>query len=604
MKKSTLFSLVSIVVVLSMALASCAPAATTATTAPTTGAAAAPTATTAAAPAQPTATTAATAAATKAATAAATTAATAAATTAASTGGFTGLKDAAADCTYGGEFKSIEAVDKYTVKFTLCYSDPALPSKAAFDVFAIAPKALLDSTGGDSVKMSDAANGTGPFMKPTWTRGDNVTYTANPNWWNGAVTPKSFILKWSEQPAQRLLELQSTQADGIDNVAPEDFASITANKDLALLHRDPLNIFYIGFNNTIAPFDNENVRQAFAMAINRDRIVKQFYPDGSIVSENFAPPALKPGFSPDIKWYTFDQAKAKQMLTDAKFDFTKTYNLSFRNVVRTYLPSPDKVATEIQAELKTIGVNIKINQEESTTFLDNTSAGKEGFYMLGWGADYPDSTDFYDYHFANTANKQFGTLFPDLVDAIKKAGQTADPAARQKFYDTVNTLVKQHVPMIPVANGTSAAAFTAATKNAKTSALGNEPFYGMDNGKDTLTFVQGAEPAALWCGDETDGESLRACQQIYEPLLNYKAGGVEVVPWLAKSFDVNADATEYTFHLNQGVKFHDGTELNANDVVASYTAQWDAKDPNHKGRTGTFDYFGAFFGAFLNAPKK
>ena len=42
--------------------------------------------------------------------------------------------------------------------------------------------------------------------------------------------------------------------------------------------------------------------------------------------------------------------------------------------------------------------------------------------------------------------------------------------------------------------------------------------------------------------------------------------------------------------------------LDANDVVASFVSQWDAKDPKHKGRTGTFEYFGAFFGKNLNAP--
>ena len=117
-----------------------------------------------------------------------------------------------------------------------------------------------------------------------------------------------------------------------------------------------------------------------------------------------------------------------------------------------------------------------------------------------------------------------------------------------------------------------------------------------------LIYTQSAEPLSLWCGDETDGETHRACQQIYEPLLNYKPGGVEVEPWLAESYDVNADVTEYTFHLRKDVKFSDGSVLDANDVVASYVSQWDAKDPNHKGRTGTFEYFGAFFGKNLNAP--
>ncbi len=219
MKKSTLFYLVSVVVVLSMVLAACQPAAT-ATTAPA-PAAAEPTATTAAA-AEPTATTAA------AEPTVAPAGAEATATTApAASGDFTGLKTSAPDCNYGGEFKSIEAVDKMTVKFSLCAPDPAFLSKVSFDVFGIAKKAELDKQGGDSVKLSDEAVGTGPFKLKSWTRGDNVTFEANPDYWGGKPAYDTLILRWSEQSAQRLLELQSGQADGIDNLAPEDFETVT-----------------------------------------------------------------------------------------------------------------------------------------------------------------------------------------------------------------------------------------------------------------------------------------------------------------------------------------------------------------------------------------
>jgi peptide/nickel transport system substrate-binding protein len=521
---------------------------------------------------------------------------------------FQGMSISAPDCNYGtsdtpAEFKSIEALDQYTVKFTLCHPDPAFLSKVAFEVFAIQSKSFLDANGGDSVKMSDTTNGTGPYMLKEWVRGDHITFVANPNYWGTPPKQKTLIFRWSDQSAQRLLELQSGTVDGIDNPAPEDLAAIEGDTNLKLYPREALNVFYIGFNNKIKPFDDVKVRQAFAMAIDRANILKQFYPPNSTVADTFVPESFNPGFTPGFKWYDYDLAAANAALTAAGFDFNQTITLSFRNVTRPYLPSPDKVAQEIAAELAKIGVQVKINQEESTTFIDNTTSGKEGLYMLGWGVDYPDSTDFYDYHFANANNLQFGDLYPDLANEIRAGAQVADPEIRQEHYDKVNQLIKDLVPMIPVAHGASAAAYKASISGAHASPVNDEEFAVMDNSSDTFVFMQNGEPGAIWCGDEQDGESLRVCHQLYNGLMGYETGGVKVVPGLASSYDVNADATEWTFHLQQGIKFSNGDALTANDVVATFAAQWDASSPNHKGRTGDWAYFGAFFGAFLNAPK-
>ncbi len=78
---------------------------------------------------------------------------------------------------------------------------------------------------------------------------------------------------------------------------------------------------------------------------------------------------------------------------------------------------------------------------ESAAFIDATSAGEEAFYLLGWGADYPDATNFYDYHFANDNNKQFGTLFPDIVDPIRRClpRSPTRPSARSSMTRSTRT---------------------------------------------------------------------------------------------------------------------------------------------------------------------
>jgi ABC-type transport system substrate-binding protein len=118
----------------------------------------------------------------------------------------------------------------------------------------------------------------------------------------------------------------------------------------------------------------------------------------------------------------------------------------------------------------------------------------------------------------------------------------------------------------------------------------------------TLVWMQNAEPLSMYCGDETDGETLRACEQVNESLYAYKVGGTEVEPALATECKPNTDLTVWTCTLRDGVTFHDGAAFDANDVVASYAAQWDTKNKNHVGRSGAFEYFPGLFGGFLNPP--
>jgi len=504
---------------------------------------------------------------------------------------------------YTGTIKSIKAVDAKTVEFTLCGSDPAFLSKVAFSPFAINDTAYLEKAAADGTIVRQP-NGTGPYSLKEWVQGDHITLEASPTFWGEAPKVPEVIFRWSTEAAQRLVELQSGNADGIDNPGPTDFETIKNDPSLKLYPRIGLNVFYVGMSNAFPPFDNVKVRQAVAMAIDRQRIVDNFMPPESQVASHFTPCSIPNGCVGDA-WYDFDVAAAKALLAEAGFPDGFKTTIHLRDVVRGYLAQPVIVAQDIQAQLKAnLNIDATIDVQESGTFIDNSSAGKlDGIHLLGWGADYPDVTNFLDYHFGAGSSAQFGAHYPDIVTPLQKGAMGASDAVREPSYVEANNAIKANVPMVPISHAASGTAFKADVEGAHSSPLTSEMFSVMKPGdRSQLVWIQNGEPAGIYCADETDGEALRVCEQINEALYGFEVGGTAAIPVLATACTPNDDLSVWTCALRENVVFQDGATFDANDVVLSYAVQWDAAHPLHKGRDGSFTYFPSLWGGFLNPP--
>ena len=267
------------------------------------------------------------------------------------------------------------------------------------------------------------------------------------------------------------------------------------------------------------------------------------------------------------------------------------------------------MAKAIQTQLKeNLNISVDLIALDSQEFLTATDTGElPGLFLSGWGADFPDVSNFLDNNFGAGATKMFGNPFPDIAEPLKQGVLQVDEQARRPYYEAANNAILEHVPMIPLAHGgwavpeDLAAVFSRAIQGASINPFGFERFVGMSlPGQDSLVWMQSAEPLSLYCADETDVDSLRACAQVVETLYQFPADGVQVQPGLAQVCQPSDDLRVWTCTLRSGVKFQDGSLLDANDVVVSLAVQWDAANPLHKGRTGEFAYFKYFWGAFLN----
>ncbi len=509
----------------------------------------------------------------------------------------------AESCDYGGKIESIEALDEFTVQFNLCKPDPAFLAKVAFTPFGIQPAEWIAETGGTG-EILEKPIGTGRYMVEDWARGDSIIFKRFDGYWDTPAIAETAVLRWGTEGAARLLELQSGNADMITAPSPDDRDAIKEDPNLQLIEYANPNVLYLAMTNTFEPFNNQMVRQAVAMGIDRQRIVDNYYPEGSQVPDFFTPCSIPNGCVGD-PWYEFDAEAARALLAEAGYPDGFETTIFYRDVFRGYLPEPSLVAVEFQTQLReNLGIDATIEVMESGTFIDESTNGRlDGFYLLGWGADYPHVTNFLDFHFSKD-NPQFGDPYPEIYEVLEEASTIADVEEARPLYEQANNAIRELVPMVPIANGASADAALASVKNAYTPPFGATQFGLLDPGKDTLVFVQNAEPISLYCTDETDGESLRACRQVVETLLQYELDSGDTLPALATECVGNEDSTVWTCTLREGVKFHDGSDFDANDVVASWAAGIDAANPYHVGNTGAFGYYSYLWDGLMNQPEE
>jgi peptide/nickel transport system substrate-binding protein len=509
---------------------------------------------------------------------------------------------------YAGTIRRIRAVDARTIEFRTCAPDVAFPSRLAIPAFAVNDTAWLqshidpDRSGAQAIVAE--VNGTGPYRLERWNRGSDITLVRNETYWGDAPRNERLIIRWRDDAAGRLSDLQAGSVDGIDDVGPGGVEAIESDVTMQAVARAGLNVFYVGFNNTYAPFDDPKVRRAIAMGIDRDRIVRAFYPSGSEVATHFSPCAIPFGCAGDA-WYEFDPSAARQLLADAGFPDGFETSIQYRDVARPYLPDPNGIALELQAQLLT-NLNIQVGLEvlPEATFLTTVDEGRaDGIHLLGRSASIPEASSLLDPHFGAGASNEFGAPIDALVAALTAGAATIDDAARTAAYGDANAAIRASVPMIPIAHAGSMTGYRADVEDAQASPVRDERFAAMTPGdRRQFVWLTEAEPDGLYCADETTPVAQLVCAQLTEGLYAFVPGGASVAPALAEGCEPNPELTTWTCSLRPGVTFHDGAALDANDVVLSLAAQWDAEHPLHRGREGHFQPFIDTFGGLLNPP--
>jgi len=323
------------------------------------------------------------------------------------------------------------------------------------DTFVV-PQKLVES----GANWQEQAYGTGPYKVKEWKHNQSIQLAANENYWQGKPGIPNIQMPFTKDSETAYQLYQTGELDiegsGQNPVPAAHIADVQSMPDFKSAAQ--LTTRYVGFNNEKPPFDNPDVRRAFALATDKATLANQVLAGSVVPADRILPTGLL-GTQLPIKPLAFDAAAAKDALTKAGFqngqglpEITLAYGQEGDN---------ETVVQALQSMWEqNLGVKVKLQSYELATFSKNLDTTyytpTEGlqFYYSVWGADYPDPQNFLSLllHTGNPNNNGHFSdpQFDQLVDEADKLGDRSQIERRLQLYNQAEQIAIDKVAWLPL----------------------------------------------------------------------------------------------------------------------------------------------------------
>ncbi|MFF7638463.1 ABC transporter substrate-binding protein [Kitasatospora sp. NPDC008050] len=384
----------------------------------------------------------------------------------------------------GGDLASIETPDDSTIVFELTKPEGDFPYLATATQFAPVPKAK--DTGTDYQKHPISS---GPYEVVSNDNGKQIVLARNPYWSRSlddqrlACPDKVVYTSGLDQSVinQRLMAGSGDDARAVSGDTDIDAGVLARlNSDPALRKRVAVGNFgetyYLAFDPKVKPFDNPLVRQAISYAVDRQAVINAV--GGSAVAKpatTFLPDQAAFGYTP----YDYfpagadgDPAKAKQVLAQAGYPNGLSITLSHGTGTPETGPG---VATAVQQALAKAGITVSLDPSADDDYDTKiqTPAREPGFFLSGWGADWPSGGPFlapiFDGRQILTEGGNFNTAQlddPQVNAEIDAANRLTDPAQSARAWGQLDAQLGKQAWVVPLFHPVYQRLFGTAVKNA------------------------------------------------------------------------------------------------------------------------------------------
>lgn len=339
----------------------------------------------------------------------------------------------------------LKALDEHTLQVTLDAPKPYFLLKLTYPTAFVVDRANVEA----GREWYRTPNGTGPYRLTRWERLKLKVYQANEDFYLGApVIPYIVIQLYSGIPI-RLYEageidiaaVYSYDVERVSNPAEPLYADLRSSVDLCTS--------YVVFDTAQPPFDDLKVRQAFAMAVDRQKYIDVVFYGVGMPAKGLYPPAL-PGYNLNLEGLPYDPQRARQLLAESKYKGPANLPPIVYTDAGIGNDSSATAAALAQMWQQNLGVTITIENLDPNQYYDLLYQGKHGqIFDQGWCADYPDPENFIDVLFHSQAQQNLGHYSNPELDALLEAARTErDVNRRIQLYQQAEELLIWDAPAI------------------------------------------------------------------------------------------------------------------------------------------------------------
>jgi peptide/nickel transport system substrate-binding protein/oligopeptide transport system substrate-binding protein len=365
--------------------------------------------------------------------------------------------------------EGLQALDAYTLKITL--SQPYAPFITLLGMAQaqVVPSEEVQRLGAE---FGRRPVGTGPFRFVNWVAGEEITLEANEVYFDGR--PFLDRLHYRIMPNQQtiLTEFEKGALEDVDLTGHEG-TPLSSDPRFSFVRKPLLATVFLWLDTRHNPFNNPKVRQAINYAINREAISSGIRQNRHVQARGILPLGM-PGSNPDLAGYTYDPARARQLLAEAGYPEGKDLLPLelWTGVTNTAVLQEHET---IKRDLERLGIRVELITAESWKQYKTEILGKRpgAMYRTGWFADFPDPDNFLFPLFHSQSPNNYANYGNPAVDhLLEQARSEGDYLKRMQLYRQAEALIMADAPAVNLVYYTLEYLFQPYVRGVELNALG------------------------------------------------------------------------------------------------------------------------------------